>query len=225
LMDDIHGKAEEHVLQSLAVRTMSKARYSTDAIGHFGLAFPFYSHFTSPIRRYPDVMTHRLLQHYLDKGQTVDRVPLEAQCKHCSDREKLAAEAERASIKYKQVEYMSLHEPQIFEGIISGVTEFGFFVEIGETSCEGLVRMADLNDDFYELDKENYRIVGRANGRVYNFGDKVQVRVSNTNLAKRSIDLELVGNQRSRFNSRSKPIKKPKSSRSSKVIPRGKRRR
>jgi ribonuclease R len=212
---------------------MSKARYSTDAIGHFGLAFPFYSHFTSPIRRYPDVMTHRLLQHYLDKGQTVDRVPLEAQCKHCSDREKLAAEAERASIKYKQVEYMSLHEPQIFDGIISGVTEFGFFVEIGETSCEGLVRMADLNDDFYELDKENYRIVGRANGRVYNFGDKVQVRVSNTNLAKRTIDLELVGNQRSRFNSRSKSThrqvqgsrRNPKSSRSSKVIPRGKRRR
>ncbi len=224
LMDDIHGKAEEHVLQSLAVRTMSKARYSTDAIGHFGLAFPFYSHFTSPIRRYPDVMTHRLLQHYLDKGQTVDRVPLEAQCKHCSDREKLAAEAERASIKYKQVEYMSLHEPQIFDGIISGVTEFGFFVEIGETSCEGLVRMADLTDDFYELDKENYRIIGRANGRVFNFGDKVQVRVSNTNLAKRSIDLELVNMRGSRFNSRSKPSRGQKSSRSSKVIPRGRKR-
>jgi len=224
LMDDIQGKAEEHVLQSLAVRTMSKARYSTDAIGHFGLAFPFYSHFTSPIRRYPDVMTHRLLQHYLDKGQTVDRAPLEAQCKHCSDREKLAAEAERASIKYKQVEYMSLHEPQIFEGIISGVTEFGFFVEIGETSCEGLVRMADLTDDFYELDKDNYRIVGRANGRVFNFGDKVQVTVSNTNLSKRTIDLELVNMRGSRFNSRSKPTRSKKSSRSSKVIPRGRRR-
>ncbi len=225
LMDDIQGKAEEHVLQSLAVRTMSKARYSTDAIGHFGLAFPFYSHFTSPIRRYPDVMTHRLLQHYLDKGQTIDRVPLEAQCKHCSDREKLAADAERASIKYKQVEYMSLHEPQIFEGIVSGVTEFGFFVEIGETSCEGLVRMADLTDDFYELDKDNYRIIGKANGRVFNFGDKVEVRVSNTNLAKRTIDLELVNMKGSRFNSRSKPSRHQKSSRSNKVIPRGKRRR
>lgn len=225
LMDTIHGKAEEHVLQSLAVRTMSKARYSTDAIGHFGLAFPFYSHFTSPIRRYPDVMTHRLLQHYLDKGESVDSGPLEAQCKHCSDREKMAAEAERASIKYKQVEYMSLHEPQIFDGIISGVTEFGFFVEIGETSCEGLVRMADLTDDFYELDKDNYRIVGRANGRVFNFGDTVQVRVSQTNLAKRTIDLELVNMKGSRFNSRSKPSRGQKSSRSSKVIPRGKRRR
>ena len=225
LMDNIHGKAEEHVLQSLAVRTMSKARYSTDAIGHFGLAFPFYSHFTSPIRRYPDVMTHRLLQHYLDKGQSKDCVPLEAQCKHCSDREKLAADAERASIKYKQVEYMSMHEPQIFDGIISGVTEFGFFVEIGETSCEGLVRMVDLSDDFYELDKENYRIIGRANGRVFNFGDKVQVRVSNTNLAKRTIDLELLGINKSRFNARSKPSRGHKSSRSGKVIPRGKRRR
>ena len=225
LMDNIQGKAEEHVLQSLAVRTMSKARYSTDAIGHFGLAFPFYSHFTSPIRRYPDVMTHRLLQHYLDKGESVDSGPLEAQCKHCSDREKMAAEAERASIKYKQVEYMSLHEPQIFDGIISGVTEFGFFVEIGETSCEGLVRMVDLTDDFYELDKDNYRIVGRANGRVFNFGDSVQVRVSQTNLAKRTIDLELVNMKGSRFNARSKPSRGQKSSRSSKVIPRGKRRR
>lgn len=224
LMDEIEGKAEEHVLQSLAVRTMSKARYSTDAIGHFGLAFPFYSHFTSPIRRYPDVLTHRLLQHYLNKGASVDKIPLEGQCKHCSDREKLAADAERASIKYKQVEYMSLHEPQVFEGIISGVTEFGFFVEIGETSCEGLVRMADLTDDFYELDKENYRIIGRSNGRVYNFGDKVQVRVSETNLAKRTIDLELVNENGSRFHSRSKPSK-GKTSRSHKVIPRGKRRR
>jgi len=225
LMDDIHGKPEEHVLQSLAVRTMSKARYSTDAIGHFGLAFPFYSHFTSPIRRYPDVMTHRLLQHYLDKGESAEKGLLEAQCKHCSDREKLAAEAERASIKYKQVEYMSLHEPQIFDGIISGVTDFGIFVEIGDTSCEGLIRMADLQDDYYELDKDNYRVVGRSNGRVFNFGDKLQVRVSATNLAKRSIDLELVDNRASRFSARSKPSRSNKSSRSSKVIPRGKRRR
>jgi len=225
LMDDIQGKPEEHVLQSLAVRTMSKARYSTDAIGHFGLAFPYYSHFTSPIRRYPDVLTHRLLQHYLDKGESAEKGLLEAQCKHCSDREKLAAEAERASIKYKQVEYMSLHEPQIFEGIISGVTDFGIFVEIGETSCEGMIRMADLQDDYYELDKENYRIVGRSNGRVFNFGDKLQVRVSATNLAKRSIDLELIDNKTSRFKARSKPSRSQKSSRSNKVIPRGKRRR
>ncbi|MHA8050655.1 ribonuclease R [Aquirufa sp. ROCK-SH2] len=229
LMENIEGKAEEHVLQSLAVRTMSKARYSTDAIGHFGLAFPFYSHFTSPIRRYPDVMTHRLLQHYLDKGISPERSPYEVKCKHCSDREKLAADAERASIKFKQVEYMSLHEPQIFDGIITGVTEFGLFVEIGETSCEGLIRMVDLNDDFYDLDKENFRIVGKSNGRVFGFGDAVKVKVREINLAKRTIDLELIGMRNgvdNRFaNNRSRKREAPRSSRSSKVIPRGKRRR
>ncbi len=228
LMEAIEGKGEEHVLQSLAVRTMSKARYSTDAVGHFGLAFPFYSHFTSPIRRYPDVMTHRLLQHYLDGGESPQRAPLEIQCKHSSDREKLAAEAERASIKYKQVEYMSLHEPQVFDGIITGVTEFGLFVEIGDTSCEGLVRMVDLNDDFYDLDKENYRIVGKSNGRVFTFGDKVKVKVRSTNLAKRTIDLEMIGmrNSNGYANNRERRRDMPRgSARSSKVIPRGKRRR
>ncbi len=227
LMESIEGKGEEHVLQSLAVRTMSKARYSTDAIGHFGLAFPFYSHFTSPIRRYPDVMTHRLLQHYLDGGASPERAPLEIQCKHSSDREKLAADAERASIKYKQVEYMSLHEPQIFDGIITGVTEFGLFVEIGDTSCEGLVRMVDLNDDFYDLDKENYRIVGKSNGRVFTFGDAVKVKVRDTNLAKRTIDLEMVGMRGAGAyaNNRSRKRDMPRGARSSKVIPRGKHRR
>jgi ribonuclease R len=227
LMESIEGKGEEHVLQSLAVRTMSKARYSTDAIGHFGLAFPFYSHFTSPIRRYPDVMTHRLLQHYLDGGASPERAPLEIQCKHSSDREKLAADAERASIKYKQVEYMSLHEPQIFDGIITGVTEFGLFVEIGDTSCEGLVRMVDLNDDFYDLDKDNYRIVGKSNGRVFTFGDAVKVKVRDTNLAKRTIDLEMVGMRGAGAyaNNRSRKRDMPRGARSSKVIPRGKRRR
>jgi ribonuclease R len=228
LMEAIEGKGEKHVLQSLAVRTMSKARYSTDAVGHFGLAFPFYSHFTSPIRRYPDVMTHRLLQHYLDGGESPQRAPLEIQCKHSSDREKLAADAERASIKYKQVEYMSLHEPQVFDGIITGVTEFGLFVEIGDTSCEGLVRMVDLNDDFYDLDKENYRIVGKSNGRVFTFGDKVRVKVRSTNLAKRTIDLEMIGmrNNNGYANNRESRRDMPRgSARSSKVIPRGKRRR
>ena len=225
LMENIEGKGEEHVLQSLAVRTMSKARYSTDPVGHFGLAFPFYSHFTSPIRRYPDVMTHRLLQHYLDGGTPAERAPLEIQCKHSSDREKLASDAERASIKYKQVEYMSLHEPQVFDGIITGVTEFGIFVEIGETSCEGLVRMVDLNDDFYDLDKNNYRIVGKSNGRVFTFGDKVQVKVRDTNLAKRTIDLELIGMRSGlvgKFaNNRSRKREAPRGGR---VIPKGKER-
>jgi len=194
LMHDVEGKAEQNILENLAVRTMSKAKYSTDAIGHFGLAFPFYSHFTSPIRRYPDMMAHRMLQHYLDGGQPLERAPWELRCKHSSEREKMAAEAERASIKYKQVEYMSLmDDDKVWDGIISGVTEFGIFVEITETASEGLIRMVDLKDDFYDYDRDNYRIVGQRNGKVFTFGDKLQVKVKECNLARRSMDLLLVG--------------------------------
>ena len=194
LMHDVEGKPEQNILENLAVRTMSKAKYSTDPIGHFGLAFPFYSHFTSPIRRYPDMMAHRMLQHYLDGGSPLERGPWELRCKHSSEREKMAAEAERASIKYKQVEYMStMDEDKVWDGIISGVAEFGIFVEITETASEGMIRMADLKDDFYEYDRENYRIVGQRNGKVYTFGDKLQVKVKECNLARRSMDLLLVG--------------------------------
>jgi ribonuclease R len=193
LIEDLEGKPEQNVLQSLAIRTMAKARYSTAEIGHFGLAFAHYSHFTSPIRRYPDMMAHRLLQHYLDGGKSVDKELYEAKCKHASEMEKLAADAERASIKYKQVEFMRKMEDREFEGIVTGVTEFGIFVEIIETSCEGLVRMTDLTDDYYELDKDNYRIIGQATGRVISFGDTLKVKVKDTNLEKRSIDLEMVG--------------------------------
>ena len=193
LIEDLEGKPEQNVLQSLAIRTMAKARYSTAEIGHFGLAFAHYSHFTSPIRRYPDMMAHRLLQHYLDGGKSVDKELYEAKCKHASEMEKLAADAERASIKYKQVEFMRKMEDREFEGIVTGVTEFGIFVEIIETSCEGLVRMTDLTDDYYELDKDNYRIIGKATGRVISFGDTLKVKVKDTNLEKRSIDLEMVG--------------------------------
>jgi len=193
-MDQIQGRPEENMLQQLAVRTMSKARYSTEDLGHFGLAFRRYSHFTSPIRRYPDMMAHRLLQHYLDKGASVDAGPVEDQCKHASEREKAAAEAERASIKYKQVEFMSRMDPnRVFDGVISGVTEFGIFVEIPENSCEGLVRMSDLSSDFFEFDKDNYRIIGRRSKKMYTFGDTVQVKVKETNLARRSMDFALVG--------------------------------
>ena len=195
-MASIEGKPEAGMLQQLAVRTMSKARYSTEDIGHFGLAFRRYSHFTSPIRRYPDMMAHRLLQHYLDKGKPADQEEYEEKCRHSSERERSATEAERASIKYKQVEFMSRMAPdQAFEGVISGVTEFGIFVEITENNCEGLVRMQDLTDDYYEFDKDNYRIVGQRHKKMYTFGDSVVVRVKETNLARRSMDFALVNDK------------------------------
>ncbi|GGC10678.1 ribonuclease R [Dyadobacter sediminis] len=194
MLSRIEGKPEQNLIESLAVRTMAKARYSVEDLGHFGLAFERYSHFTSPIRRYPDVMAHRLLQHYLDGGSNVDRDAYEDASKHSSERERLAAEAERASIKYKQVEYMSMMDKdQEFDGIITGVTEFGIFVEITETASEGLIRMTDLGDDFYELDKENYRIIGQRTKKIYTFGDVVKVKVKETNLARRSMDLYLAG--------------------------------
>lgn len=197
LMAEIEGTPIQNVLEQLAVRTMSKARYTTEPLGHFGLAFEHYSHFTSPIRRYPDMMAHRLLQYYLTvspkKKDTVSQEDFEKKSKHSSDREKLAAEAERASIKYKQVEFMSLQERRtIYSGVVTGVTDFGIFVEITSTSCEGMVRLGDLKDDFYELDKANYRIVGKRTGRVINFGDTVKVSVKGTDLERRSMDLELV---------------------------------
>jgi ribonuclease R len=171
---------------------MSKAKYTTEASGHFGLAFEHYSHFTSPIRRYPDVMAHRLLEHYLEGGESVDAEEWEKQCKHSSDQEKRAAEAERASIKYKQVQFMMLQEAKAWDGIVSGVTEYGFYVEIVATKCEGMVRISDLQDDYYELDADNYRLIGTRTKRVIAFGDKVEVKVKNCNLEKRIIDLSLV---------------------------------
>ncbi len=193
MMEEVEGTPVQNVLEQLAVRTMSKARYTTEPLGHFGLAFDHYSHFTSPIRRYPDMMAHRLLQNYLDKKKAPSLEEYEKKSKHSSDRERLAAEAERASIKYKQVEFMSMQDHNtIFDGVVTGVTDFGVFVEITSTSCEGMVRLADLNDDFYELDKENYRVVGKRNGRVISFGEAVKVRVKATDMERRSMDLELV---------------------------------
>jgi len=198
MMAEVEGTPVQNVLEQLAVRTMSKARYTTEPLGHFGLAFEHYSHFTSPIRRYPDMMAHRLLQHYLTASPknraNISHDDFEKKSKHSSDREKLAAEAERASIKYKQVEFMSLQERRtIFSGVVTGVTDFGIFVEITSTSCEGMVRLADLKDDFYEWDRNNYRVVGKRTGRVINFGDTVKVTVKGTDLERRSMDLELVG--------------------------------
>ncbi|ELR73703.1 3'-to-5' exoribonuclease RNase R [Fulvivirga imtechensis AK7] len=190
LMTSIEGKPEENVLQQLAIRSMAKAKYTTEATGHFGLAFPHYTHFTSPIRRYPDMMVHRLLQHYLSKGKSADKNDYEEKCIHSSEREKRAADAERASIKYKQVEFMQSVEDRPFDGIISGVTEWGIYVEIVETKCEGMVRMVDLKDDYYEFDEDNYRIIGRRNKKMYTLGDKVVVTVKNTDIDRRTIDLE-----------------------------------
>lgn len=193
LMEEIEGKPEQNVLQQLAVRSMAKAKYSTEEKGHFGLAFKHYTHFTSPIRRYPDMMVHRLLQHYLDGGSTVNRATYEMKCEHSSEREKRAADAERASIKYKQVEFMTYAEDREYDGLISGVTEWGVYVEIVDTKCEGMVRMSDLDDDYYEYDEKKYRIVGRKTGRVYRLGDKVVVRIKKTDIDRRLIDLLFVG--------------------------------
>ncbi len=192
MTEQLAGKPEEGILQSLAIRTMSKAIYSTEARGHYGLAFDHYSHFTSPIRRYPDVMVHRLLQTYLDNQPPKDRAPYQEATEHCSDREKKAADAERASIKYKQVEYMTAHVGEEFDGIISGVAEFGVFVEMNAFGCEGLIRTADLDGDEYIHEPDQYRIIGRFHGQTFTFGDPLRVKVIAAKLDRRSIDLELV---------------------------------
>lgn len=191
LMEEIEGKPEQNVLEQLAIRTMAKAKYSTDPKGHFGLAFMHYTHFTSPIRRYPDMMVHRLLQHYLDEGKPVNKTDYEERSIHSSEREKRAADAERASIKYKQVEFMTYAEKKVYGGLISGVTEWGIYVEIVETKCEGMIRMSDLTDDFYEFEEKRYRIVGRRTKKVFTLGDRITVKVKKTDIDKRLIDLVL----------------------------------
>jgi len=192
LISEIEGSPEENVLQRLAIRSMAKAKYTTSGTGHFGLAFQHYTHFTSPIRRYPDMMVHRLLNHYLQSASPVKPDFYEENCRHSSDKEKVAADAERASIKYKQVEYMKNAEDKPYEGVIAGVTEWGVFVEIVETKCEGLVRMSEMNDDFYEFDEENMRIIGRSNKKMISLGDKCMVRVIGTDIDRRTIDLTFV---------------------------------
>ena len=191
LSEKLVGRPEEGVLQQLAIRSMSKAIYTTNPSGHFGLGFEHYTHFTSPIRRYPDLLVHRLLQHYLDGGDSVVAEEMEEHCKHCSEREKGAADAERASIKYKQVEYIMRQNKKVFDGIISGITEWGIYVEMTDAKCEGLLRFAEMKDDRYIYDEDNLRAVGFHNKKMYSFGDQLKVEILKTDLRNRTIDLTL----------------------------------
>ncbi len=191
LLDEVQGKKEQNLIETLAIRSMAKAIYSTANMGHYGLAFDFYTHFTSPIRRYPDMMVHRLLEQYANGGKSVSASEYEDYCQHSSDMEQLASNAERASIKYKQVEFMSDKIGQTFDGVISGVTEWGIYVELIENKCEGMIPIRDLDDDFYTFDDKNYCLVGRRYHKKYQLGDELTVKVAKANLTKKQLDFVL----------------------------------
>ncbi len=191
LLKDVNGKKEQNLIDTLAIRCMSKAEYTTNNIGHYGLAFEHYSHFTSPIRRYPDVMVHRLLQHYIDGGKSPNDTLLEEQCSHASNMEQLATKAERNSIKYMQIKFMQNHKDKAFKGVISGVTDWGIYVEIIENKCEGMVRIKDIKDDYYAFDPDQYALVGKDSKNIYRLGDQVNVKVKQADLIKKHLDFYL----------------------------------
>ena len=192
LLEDVRGKREQNVIEMITLRAMMKAKYSTYNCGHYGLAFDYYTHFTSPIRRYPDLMVHRLLTRYDQGGRSVGQLKYEEYCEHCSDMEQTAAQAERASIKYKQVEYMNDHLGETFQGTISGVTEFGLYVEIDENKCEGMIPLRDLEGDYYEFDEKNFCLKGRRYHHCYNLGDSVKVQVARADLYRKQLDFKLI---------------------------------
>ncbi|WP_396192867.1 ribonuclease R [Flavobacterium sp.] len=192
LMSDVNGKKEQNLIDTLAIRTMSKAKYSTENIGHYGLAFDYYSHFTSPIRRYPDVMVHRLLQYYLDGGKSVSAELFEEKCEHSSNMESLATNAERDSIKYMQIKYMQDHKDEEFLGVISGVTEWGIYVEIVSNKCEGMCRIREIKDDYYTFDEKQYALVGEISKSLLQLGDEVYVKVKNADLVKKQLDFTFI---------------------------------
>ncbi len=192
LFKDIEGRGEEYMIDSIAIRTMAKAYYSTENIGHYGLAFPFYTHFTSPIRRYPDLMVHRLLALYLGGGPSANADEYEEYCRHCSIMEKKAADAERSSVKYKQAEFLSDKVGQVFPALISGVSKWGIYAEIEGNKCEGMIPIGTLKGDYYMLDEDNYQVIGRRFGHCYKLGDSVTIRVKGVDMLKKLIDFELV---------------------------------
>lgn len=205
MLHEVRGKKEQNVIEQLAVRTMAKAVYTTENIGHYGLAFDYYTHFTSPIRRYPDVLVHRLLDHYLAGGKSVNDKEYEEMCQHSTDMEIKASEAERASIKYKQVQYLDDRRDETFTGIISGVTEWGFYVELTDSKCEGLVRLRDIGNDYYEFDEQNYCIIGHRTRKIFRLGDELKVVIKNTDLVRKQIDFLLADTESEPSFSRRKP--------------------
>jgi ribonuclease R len=191
LMDDCEGRPEQKLIQSVALRAMMKAKYSVHNIGHFGLAFDYYTHFTSPIRRYPDTMVHRLITRYQEGGRSANEKYYEEKCEHCSDMEQIAQNAERDSIKYKMVEFMGDKIGEDFDAHISGLTAYGIYAEIDENHCEGMIPMRDLDDDYYDFDERNFCLVGRRHHHRYQLGDPIKIKVAKANLEKKQLDFTI----------------------------------